>query len=578
MTLQAQQNGRSLEGDIMGKSRIENIMENILGGSNELLPPMSRTEEYLLQILEKIDESATPEQITEAVSAYLDDHLTNPTNPPIDNSLTIEGAAADAKKTGNEISALKEDLSEYESIFTADVSESIDNWLDAHPEATTTVQDGSLTLSKFARVENPDNYIGNDSEKLASAINALTTGGLILLDRDYNLTSNVIITRNSGVGRVVIKSINKTATINCNSYEFTSEGNTYGSYGNIVFDGIRFIGTGNLIDGKYLIRMFFVNCYISGFNHLVYSSATNNVYLQTIYFINCMIRQIDDYIISMPSNSGNNWLYDIRFNNNVIEWSYGLINANMWQGVYIDNNAIEGFTGNVPMFANIAVSYASSISNNYFEKNTGITIDFSNASARNDITIDISNNLFMQDAQTDGAIIILPLLNTGGTLNIENNYCRLPSNTNAYGIKVLDTVTETLSNCNISGNVASVYDPNGRIKNTKSLSKLYSDELFKITNVLDQTAGVTQRTIIIPITGIALNSSVLRTSVPFPFLTKNTDYSVTINSLNLVNLGNVASDTSVYQKTFGGIITTTTGTFTANTVYSGTININITFA
>lgn len=46
----------------------------------------------------------------QAVSDYLDEHLTNPTNPPIDTSLTIAGAAADAKKTGNEISALKEDL------------------------------------------------------------------------------------------------------------------------------------------------------------------------------------------------------------------------------------------------------------------------------------------------------------------------------------------------------------------------------------------------------------------------------------------------------------------------------------
>ena len=45
-----------------------------------------------------------------AVTDYLDEHLTNPTNPPIDTSLSIAGAAADSKKTGDEIATLKEDL------------------------------------------------------------------------------------------------------------------------------------------------------------------------------------------------------------------------------------------------------------------------------------------------------------------------------------------------------------------------------------------------------------------------------------------------------------------------------------
>lgn len=54
--------------------------------------------------------SVTPEEIAESVSAYLDEHLTNPTNPPIDTSLTISGAAADSKETGDKITQLKEDL------------------------------------------------------------------------------------------------------------------------------------------------------------------------------------------------------------------------------------------------------------------------------------------------------------------------------------------------------------------------------------------------------------------------------------------------------------------------------------
>lgn len=47
----------------------------------------------------------------QAVTDYLDEHLTNPTNPPVDTSLTIAGAAADSKETGNRITDLKEGLS-----------------------------------------------------------------------------------------------------------------------------------------------------------------------------------------------------------------------------------------------------------------------------------------------------------------------------------------------------------------------------------------------------------------------------------------------------------------------------------
>lgn len=49
----------------------------------------------------------------------------------------------------NDTSSIKEDLSEYEGIFTADVDESVQNWMDEHPEATTTVQDGSISEAKL---------------------------------------------------------------------------------------------------------------------------------------------------------------------------------------------------------------------------------------------------------------------------------------------------------------------------------------------------------------------------------------------------------------------------------------------
>lgn len=42
----------------------------------------------------------------QSVSDYLDEHLTNPTNPPIDTSLKIAGAAADSKTVGDTFASL----------------------------------------------------------------------------------------------------------------------------------------------------------------------------------------------------------------------------------------------------------------------------------------------------------------------------------------------------------------------------------------------------------------------------------------------------------------------------------------
>ena len=57
--------------------------------------------------------------IPAAVSDYLGEHLTNPTDPPIDTSLSIAGAAADSKAAGDKLSALKEELSSILTRFEA---------------------------------------------------------------------------------------------------------------------------------------------------------------------------------------------------------------------------------------------------------------------------------------------------------------------------------------------------------------------------------------------------------------------------------------------------------------------------
>lgn len=54
--------------------------------------------------------------VSNEVAAWLTDNITNPSNPPIDKSLTVENAAADAKTTGDKINTLKENLGGLENI------------------------------------------------------------------------------------------------------------------------------------------------------------------------------------------------------------------------------------------------------------------------------------------------------------------------------------------------------------------------------------------------------------------------------------------------------------------------------
>lgn len=54
----------------------------------------------------------TDAQVAEAVTDWLDENITEipATAPIVDSSLTVQGAAADAKKTGDEISDLKSQI------------------------------------------------------------------------------------------------------------------------------------------------------------------------------------------------------------------------------------------------------------------------------------------------------------------------------------------------------------------------------------------------------------------------------------------------------------------------------------
>ena len=70
-------------------------------------------------------------QISTDVTSWLERNIT-PTSPAVDASLTIEGAAADAKKTGDEISDIRTDLGEHgfftPTVYTGDLNDVKVGW------------------------------------------------------------------------------------------------------------------------------------------------------------------------------------------------------------------------------------------------------------------------------------------------------------------------------------------------------------------------------------------------------------------------------------------------------------------
>lgn len=93
------------------QSRAEQYLAKIAGQAASLPEaPRSRVEQYLDYIAE--NGTVSEEEIAEQVSDWLEENIHEDPTVVIDSSLSVSGAAADAKATGDEIADLKADLSE----------------------------------------------------------------------------------------------------------------------------------------------------------------------------------------------------------------------------------------------------------------------------------------------------------------------------------------------------------------------------------------------------------------------------------------------------------------------------------
>lgn len=215
--------------------------------------------------------------VGEYVADWLNEHV-DPVGSAVvvDDTLSIEGAAADAKKTGDELSSLKEDLipfpispdnkygtngqllrtkgngkTEWGDVglpTDEQTAEAVTAWLNDHPEATTSVEDHSLTYEKLVNgtlgFVTPEMYgakgdgVTDDTEALKECIdsgNVVHLLGTYMISEGINLHGNLQI---YGFGKgTIIKDPN--TTVHFASLLYYDNANTLE---NVLIDGVQIVG------------------------------------------------------------------------------------------------------------------------------------------------------------------------------------------------------------------------------------------------------------------------------------------------------------------------------------------------
>lgn len=284
-------------------------------------------------------------------------------------------------------------------------------WLNNHPEATTTVTDGSITTAKLSTsLKNkampnisPQDFEGTDAQKLQAAVNYSIANGFpaIVIDKEYDITGATInITKGIritdevsqysrtilhfiGAGKGLIK---KTDT----GFMFSSEGVS----GDIAFDGVKFRGLSttdlpdNCIDMKVfdcrnLIRLYITNCTFTWCGCVYYQNDVPSYTCQSVSSIGNLYAKNKDVINCLN-------IYDVRFTSDLIEDGVHFANCNTIQAntrcLRILDCCIEGMSGEAINLKGVCNNCV--ICDNYFEANVNHIV------ADRLFVGDISNNTF----------------------------------------------------------------------------------------------------------------------------------------------------------------------------------------
>lgn len=490
-------------------------------------------------------------------------------------------------------------LDAIEGVIQDDIAPAVTSWLDDHPEATTTVQDGAITKAKIntaflPEIENayvtPEMFgvSGTDADILEYAFNNLADGGVLMLNKDYTLDRVITLTRLSSRKRITIMPLSENAKINMNGYYITGTEN--GDTGNILFFGVQFNGASTgIFDGDKLVRLYFLGCNFTSTGSIVFSlSNRERAYFQSIHFLQCTFRHITDYLIKLPYDTATR-LFDVSIRNSLIEWcDAGLISCNTWYGVTVSGNCIEGFTTTEPLFKGMRVSNGFTVTDNYFESLNTVYFDFSNYTYGNPFFFVFENNSIAES--TVMSVFSMPPKNggSGSVFKVSgNSFMTDASAANKVTVFDVSNTTEKLDkwviieNQNFNSYMIWTNDTNNYIQSYSTIYTLLKS-LEQTNGLVDMAPGST-KLITIYTTGNAITRSQLVIPITFPFIAPNTNYTYTVRNLAITGVTSNADVTLISQdgRFDSGMdlryIDTTNNPFTANIPYSVRIRLYITF-
>ena len=231
---------------------------------------------------------------------------------------------------------------EIEALFTLPTEEAVNKWLDDHPEATTTVQDGSLTESKFSnalKLKVIKDYITpqmfgavgdgvtDDTEALRESIRYSNDNGAILLfpyNHKYFVTDS--INYYDGAYHDVVLNI------------IGSSPNMKGGYSLDQFGGIR-MGANTSLFNNATIKGSIKNLCIVGIRQSAVKFF-NNCNLSAFYMSGCNVANIEAFLCDSGMNQVSridcNKFLSVEYFHKYVEVARGITDS------YIVGNYING--------------------------------------------------------------------------------------------------------------------------------------------------------------------------------------------------------------------------------------------